>query len=121
MELTEEQKPLFEILNNFWNLLKPYVKDDEKQKTYKKIMSDIFKMIVKDRGKKYTDEWWESTKEVWDYPEKYKKTEYVDFAADLAVSLMDYWQYASKGKTSNYDFSTYISRAFISEWERLRT
>ena len=116
--MTKEQKPLFEILNTFWNLLKPYAKDE---KTYKTIMSDNFKMLVKDRGEKFTDEWYKSTVEIVDYPEKYKGTEYVEFAAELAIAICDYWSFEHrKGKLSYQEFSNYISKPFINEWGRLR-
>lgn len=118
--MTNEQKPYFEILNNSWNLLKPYVSPED-EKTYKKIMSDNFMMLVKDRGEKFTDEWYKSAAEMVDYPEKYKGTKYVDFAAELAIAISDYWTFEHrKGKATYYDFSSYIAKAFISEWERLR-
>lgn len=115
--MNEENKPYFEIFNNFWSLLKPYAKDE---KAYKKIMGDIFKMFVKDRGKEYTEEWWESTDDIVEYPERYKGTCYVEFAADLAISICDYWQYASTNKATSYDFMRFIGSAFIAEWERIR-
>lgn len=118
--MTKEQKPLFEILNTFWNLMKPYA-NKEDEKAYKKIMSDMFNMLVKDRGEKFTDEWYKSTVEFVDYPEKYKGTKYVEFAAELAVAITDYWTFEHhKGKASYHDFSTYVSKAFIDEWERIR-
>lgn len=115
--MTKEDQAYFEIFNNCWSLLKPYVSDP---KTYKLIMSDIFNMMIKDRGEKYTDEWWKSISEVIDYPEKYKRTKYVEFAADLAIAMCDYWQHDESHKATYYDFMTYISRAFINEWGRLR-
>ena len=122
--MTKEQRPLFEILNTFWVLLKPYVKEDD-VKTYKKIMSDNFNMITKDRGTKFTDEWYKSISELVDYPEQYRNTKYVEFAAELAIAITDFWTFeyrkVTECKTATYyDFSTYISKAFINEWERLR-
>lgn len=117
--MTKEQKPFFEILNNFWNLLKPYVNQDD-EKTYKKIMSDVFKLFVRDRGDQYTDEWWDTTRDIIDYPDRYNKTKYVDFASDLVIAILDYWQYASKKKVKNSDFMIYVGKAFVGEWERIR-
>ena len=118
--MTEEWKCYFEIINTFWNLLKPYV-NSEDEKAYKRIMTDIFNMLVKDRGKKFTDEWYRSTTEVVIYPEKFKNTKYAEFAAELAIAITDYWTFEHhKGRVSHYDFSTYISKAFLNEWERLR-
>lgn len=117
--MTNEEKPFFEILNNFWSLLKPYVNQDD-EKTYKKIMSDVFKLLVKDRGEPYTEEWWDSTKDMINYPDKYKKTKFVDFATDLVISIFDYWQHASKKQVNKCDFMIYVGKAFVYEWERLR-
>ena len=122
--MKKEHKPLFEIINTFWVLLKPYAKGDD-EKSYKKIMSDMFNMLIKDRGDKFTDEWYKSTAEIVDYPEKYKGTEYVEFAAELAIAICDYWtcehRYLTDGKRISYhDFASYISRPFINEWERKR-
>lgn len=122
--MTKEQKPLFEILNTFWVLLKPYVKEED-VKTYKTIMSDNFKMLTKDRGEKFTDDWYKSTVEIIDYPEKYRNTKFVEFAAELAMAITDFWTFEYRKTTENhiatyYDFSTYISKAFINEWQRLR-
>lgn len=118
--MTKEQKPLFEILNTFWNLLKPYA-DAEDEKAYKKIMTDNFTMLVKDRGVKFSDEWYESVSEFVNYPDKYKNTKYVEFAADLAIAITDYWSWEHhKGSADHYDFLVYVSKAFINEWERVR-
>lgn len=118
--MTEEQKGYFEIINTFWNLIKPYV-DSEDEKAYKKIMTDNFKMLVKDRGKKFTDEWYKSTDELVVYPEKFKNTKYAEFAAEMSIAITDYWTYEHhKGKADHYDFSSYISKAFIKEWEKVR-
>ena len=85
-------------------------------------MSDSFKMFVKDRGQKFTDEWYRSTVELVDYPEKYKGTKYVEFAAELAIAITDFWTFERhEGEVSYYDFSNFISRAFINEWERIRS
>lgn len=124
MGLTKEQEALFEILNTFWNLIKPYVSADD-GKVYKKIMSDFFSMLIKDRGEKFTDAWYKSTAEFVNYPDKFKNTKYVDFAADLALSITNYMTFEYKmtqqgKKVSYYDFSRYISEAFINEWERIR-
>lgn len=125
MGLNAKQKPLFEILNTFWNLLKPYANVND-AKVYKQIMSDEFGLIFKDRGEKYTDEWWDSTRDLIDYPERYKGTKYVDFAAELTVAFLDYFQFDMKmirdgNKATYYNFMTYVGRAFLSEWERLRS
>lgn len=118
--MTEEWKSYFEIINTFWNLLKPHV-NSEDENAYKKIMTDNFNMLVKDRGRKFTEEWYRSTQELVVYPEKYKNTKYAEFAAELAIGITDYWTFEHhKGKVGYYDFSTYISKAFIAEWERLR-
>jgi len=122
--MTKEQKALFEILNTFWNLLKPYV-NSEDEKAYKKIMTDNFRMLVKDRGEKFTDDWYKSTEELVNYPEKYKGTKFVEFAAELAIAITDYWTFEYRKITEHqtatfYDFSEYISKAFINEWGRLR-
>ena len=56
-----------------------------------------------------------------EYPEKYKGTEYVDFAADLAIALLDYWKFDENNKNTTYfNFMTYVGEAFVNEWERLR-
>ena len=120
--MTKENKPLFEILNNLWLLVKPYVKDE---KPYKQIMTDTFNMMVKDRGERYTDEWWKSVVDTLNYPEKYKGTEYVEFAADLAMAINYFWQFDEKmvrkgEKASYHDFMNYVSKAFINEWGKLR-
>ena len=122
--MTKEQKPYFEIMNTFWNILKPYaIKEDEQ--TYKKIMSDFFNMLIKDRGKKFTEAWYKSTQEFVDYPDRYKNTKYVEFAAELAIAITDYMTFEYKmthqgERVTYYDFSRYISKAFINEWERIR-
>lgn len=112
-------KPYFEILNNFWTLIKPYTSKEDEE-AYKKIMTDNFKMFTKDRGEKYTDEWWVSIKDVTDYPDKYKGTRYVEFAAELAIAICDYWQQDSFKKADYYDFLTHVGKAFLNEWERIR-
>lgn len=122
--MKKEHKPLFEILNTFWVLLKPYVSEED-AKTYKKIMSDNFTMLIKDRGEKFSDDWYKSAAEMVDYPEKYRNTKYVDFAAELACAISDFWTFEYRKTRTHetvtyYDFSTYISKAFINEWERLR-
>ena len=122
--MTQEQKTLFEILNTFWNLLKPYIKPED-EKVYKQIMSDEFGLFFKDRGEKYSDEWWDNTRDMIDYPERYKGTKYVDFATELIISFLDYFQYDMKmvrnGDKATYtNFMTFAGKAFISEWERLR-
>lgn len=118
--MTKEQKPLFEILNTFWVLLKPYVKKED-ENTYKSIMSDNFLMLIKDRGEKFTDVWYQSAVEIVNYPEKYKGTKYVDFAAELAIAITDYWTFEHhNGHASHYDFSIHVSKVFINEWERIR-
>lgn len=118
MELADKElKSLFEIFNNMWLLVKPYVEDE---KPYKKIMSDIFYLTARDRGDKYTEKWWDSTRDLWDYPERYKGTEYVEFATNIVISLMNYWQYASRNKATHYDFMVHIGKAFVNEWERLK-
>lgn len=119
MELTSENKAAFEIFNNFWLLLKPYANDEE-TKSYKKIMSDIFKLFIKERGNKYTDDWWDTTKDIIDYPDRYNKTKYVDFASDLVIAILDYWQYASKNPVNKCDFMIHVGKAFVYEWERIR-
>ena len=80
--MTEEWKCYFEIINTFWNLLTPHV-NSEDEKAYKRIMTDNFNMLVKDRGGKFTDEWYRSTQELVVYPEKYKNTKYAEFAAEF--------------------------------------
>lgn len=122
--MTKEQKPYFEILNNCWSLVKPYTSEED-SKTYKKIMTDNFNMMVKDRGERYTDDWWAKIVEVVDYPEKYKGTKYVEFAADLAMAFNYFWQLDEKmvrkgEKASYHDFMTCVSKAFINEWGRVR-
>lgn len=111
----ELKNPYFEILNNFWTLIKPYANADDAE-AYKKIMSDEYRMLTKDRGEKYTDSWWKSTRELVDYPEKFRHTKYCDFAAELAIAIMEYWQ---RGKTY-LDFMNLVGEAFLKEWERLR-
>lgn len=122
--MTKEQKPYFELLNNFWSLLKPYVSEED-EKTYKKIMTDNFKMLIKDRGEKFTDDWYKSTAEIINYPDAYKGTKFVEFAAELAIAITDYWTFEyrkmSESKTPTHqDFANYVSKAFINEWERIR-
>lgn len=117
--MDRKDKPYFEILNTFWVLLKPYA-DKEDEKAYKKIMSDNFFMLTKDRGKKFTDAWWDSTQDVVNYPDKYKGTKYLEFATDLAIAFLDYWQKESREETTHFDYMTYVGRAFINEWERVR-
>ena len=122
--MTKEQKPYFELLNNFWTLLKPYAsKEDEK--AYKKIMSDNFLMLTKDRGDMYTDDWYDSTMEIINYPDNYKGTKFVEFAAELAIAITDYWTFEfrkmKESKVPTYqDFVNYVSKAFINEWERIK-
>lgn len=123
--MTREQKPYFEILNNFWNLLKPYVEKEEDVEAYKKIMSDEFRLIFKDRGEMYSEGWWNTTRDIIDYPDKYKKTKYVEFCAEFSMSIMDYWQFDERNRRNGitstyYDFMTYAGRAFVNEWERIR-
>ena len=105
--MTQEQKTLFEILNTFWNLLKPYIKPED-EKVYKQIMSDEFGLFFKDRGEKYSDEWWDNTRDMIDYPERYKGTKYVDFATELIISFLDYFQYDMK-MVRNGDKATYTT------------
>lgn len=122
--MKKEHKPLFEIINTFWVLLKPYAKGDD-EKSYKKIMSDMFNMLIKDRGDKFTDDWYKSTKEIIDYPDNFKGTAYCEFATELAMAMLDYWtceyRQTANGKAVTYhDFAQYISRPFINEWEKKR-
>ena len=109
--MTKEQKPLFDILNTFWNLLKPYTKEDD-EKTYKRIMSDMFKMLIKDRGEKFTDDWYKSTMEIINYPDNYKGTKFVEFAAELAMAICGYWTFEYRKMTEDskptyQDFTAY--------------
>ena len=121
--MTKEKKPYFELLNNFWTLLKPYANEQD-EKAYKKIMSDNFLMLTKDRGEMFTDDWYESTMEIINYPDNYKGTKFVEFAAELAIAITDYWTFVYRKRTDNkeptyQDFVNYVSRAFINEWERI--
>lgn len=116
----ELKNPYFEILNNFWTLLKPYANADDAE-AYKKIMSDEYRLLTKDRGEKFTDAWWNSTRDIIDYPEKFRHTRYSDFAAELSIAIIDYWQEEQRGREKPYlIFMRFVGEAFIKEWERMR-
>lgn len=124
MGMTKEQKPYFELLNTNWTLLKPYA-DEKDLKAYKQIMSDLTGLMFKDRGERYTDEWWDTTRDMIDYPERYRGTKYVDFATELTIGIIDYFQLdmileKQNKKTSYYDFMNHVCGAFINEWERVK-
>lgn len=123
--MTKEQNEKFEKLNDCWVLIKPYVKDREKE--YKIIMSDYFKMFfLKRPGEKFSDEWWDSTTDIINYPEKLKgDQELCTFAAELSVSLLDYFRQEQMISNSYLkemtldDFTAYIGRAFIKAGKEL--
>lgn len=119
--MTEKHKAQFELLNNsLWVLLKQYVKDD---KPYKAIMSELFLLYVKkDTDKnKFTDEWWESLRDIYDCVDKYKVNQEVcGFGAEMALCLQQYFELEARKAASLLDFYKEISPAFIGEWERLK-
>lgn len=121
MKMKPKHKAEFELINNsLWLLLKPYVQDEA---IYKKIMSEIFNVyMIKDTNKdKFSDTWFESLRDLYDVPEKYKKYQEVcGFGADLADCFYEWlnWQYKSDDNIK--DFYRIISNSFLNEWERLR-
>lgn len=123
--MTKELKDKFEIMNTLWNLIKPYASQED-EKTYKTIMSDEFKFMAATKGEIHSDEWWESRKGFCDYPEKYRETKFVDFATELCCGIDDYWLYCchcnKNGKeVTDYDFMAKIGKAFVNEWEKIRS
>lgn len=120
--MTDKQKNQFDLINNsLWLLVKGYVTDD---KPYKSIMSETFRLFMTyDVEKnKFSDEWWEEvTKKFMDYPQLYKDTKLKDFAGDLGIGFCNYWEREKKKPVDYVDFYNCISKAFIREWERLKT
>lgn len=120
--MTDKQRGHFELINeSVWLLLKKYVKDDE---IYKQIMKDVFRLYVKfdNADNKLSDTWWEEVIQKFkDYPEKYKDTELKDFAADFGIGICDYWEIEKKRTPTYTDFYKCICKAFVNEWERLKT
>lgn len=119
--MRQRHKSEFELINNsLWLLLKPYVQDEA---IYKKIMSEIFNVyMIKDTDKdKFSDAWFESLRDLYDVPEKYKKYQEVcGFGADLADGFYEWLEWQYKSNDSIKEFYRIISDSFLSEWERLK-
>ena len=115
--MTDEQQNKFNLLNSAWSLLEPHVTDKE---TYRTIMGDMFKLCFKKIPDKFSDPWWDKTIHLFfDYSDRYKGTEYEDFAAELAMGMCDSYEHESKLKRfSQAMFYKDIERAFVNEWER---
>ena len=119
--MTEDQKKKFELINNsLWLLLKAYVKDD---KPYKTIMSEFFKGYIEKTklDNKFSDEWWDKVivHDFMTIADKYKGTEYEDFAARFGMGFCDYWELEMKNKSNYLEFYKCMSKAFVKEWEKL--
>lgn len=113
--MTTEQRIKFDELNKAWSILEPHVKDKD---TYRTIMSDLFRMNFKKRGKEYSDEWWKDyVDEFWDYPKRYWDTPYFDFAGELAMGFLNY--YEKRYKLNGCDFEKSIIPAFRKELQRI--
>lgn len=114
--MTKEQKKIFDMLNSCWTLIQPYVKDKEKE--YKAVMTEYYKIVTKNRGEKWTDKWMDTfVKDLLDYPESLRGREDIcGFAANLSIAIGDYLY---KTKHTNYDFYKCVSKAFVQEWEQL--
>ena len=104
MELNDK----FEIINAYWSLIKPYVKDDKK---YKKVMSDYLSMMNK--AKKVEDIY-----VMRDYPDRLKDDQVLcGFAADLYLAIYDYY---FDDDENMYEFANCISDPFIKLWLTLK-
>ena len=115
--MTDEQKTKFNLLNAAWSLLEPHVTDKE---TYRTIMGDMFKLCFKKIPDRFSDSWWNKTVDMFfKYADRYKGTEYEDFAGELAIGMSDSYEHESKlNSFSQPTFYRSIERAFINEWER---
>lgn len=114
--MTEEQQTKFNILNNAWSELEPHVKD---KKTYREIMSSLFKMYYKKRQAEFFDEWWrEVVDEFIEFPKQYWETPYFDFAGELSMGFLNFWEHKKK-LNSEETFKEDISVAFRKEIEAI--
>ena len=115
--MTAEQQTKFNILNEAWATLEPHIKVKD---VYKKIMSDLFKMFFKKRGEQFTDEWWQNAgNEFLDYPKKYWGTPYYNFAEELSMGFLNFWEYCAKLKSDDGTFKQCMEVAFEKEGKRV--
>lgn len=118
--MTATQQNIFNLLNTAWSILEPHVKTTEDKDQYKKIMSECFRMYFKKRQDEFSDPWWkEVTEEFLEYPKQYKGTIFYDFAEELSMEFLDYWEHCSKLNESDAIFYNCIQKAFIEEWIRI--
>lgn len=119
--MNDKYKDQFELINNsLWLLIKPYIKDD---KPYKNIMSELFTtyMSLDQKKNKYSDEWWESTRALYDCPEKFKDNQNLcGFAAELADTFYELFKLKSRREVNISTYYKTISRPFLIEWGRLK-
>lgn len=114
--MTQDQQTKFDILNNAWSELEPHVKDKE---TYREIMSSLFKMYYKKRQAEFSDEWWrEVVDEFIEFPKQYWETPYFDFAGELSMGFLNFWENKKK-LNSEETFKEDISVAFRKEIEAI--
>ena len=114
--MTEEQQTKFNILNEAWSELKPHVEDKD---TYKAIMGALFKKYCKKRQNQFSDTWWkEVIDEFTDFPNKYWETPYFDFAGELAMGFLNFWEHTYKLNTEEM-YRQDINIAFEKESERI--
>lgn len=120
MELKHETE--FELINNsLWLLLKNYVKDVE---IYKHVMSDLFMIYIKKdlAENKFSEEWKDSLIDLFNVPEKYRKSQDAcGFGCELAECFQRYLEYQEHHKCGYEDFYRFLSKAYLIEWERLRS
>lgn len=110
--MTTDQQTKFDILNNAWSELEPHVKD---KVTYRRIMSSLFRMYYRQRQAEFSDEWWkEVVDEFIEFPKPYWETPYFDFAGELAMGFLNFWENKYKLNTEK-TFRDDISVAFEKE------
>ena len=115
--MTKDQQEKFNTLNEAWAMLEPRVKDKQ---TYKDIMGTLFKMFYKKRKDKFTDEWWkEVVDEFLEYPKKYYGTKYFDFAGDLSMGFLNFWEKVYKIKCDDDSFRGEMFKVFNEEIKRI--
>lgn len=99
--MTKDQQDKFNTLNAAWAELEPHVDD---KAAYKKIMGDLFRMYFKKREAVFSDAWWrEVIDEFLEYAKKYEETPYNDFAGELAMGFLNYFEKQYKLTESNFE------------------
>lgn len=112
--MTKDQQEKFTVLNEAWTTIEPLVKDKQ---PYKDIMGTLFKMFYKKRNNAvFSDEWWqEVVDEFLRFPERYDVTRYFEFAGNLAMGFLNYWEHTSKSKAEIEFFKRDVEEAFVKE------